>query len=278
MQNLLLLFIRFGGFIVFVLLELVCLFLIVNFNKKHSQIWVHSGNRVAGTSMDIFDGFLSYLDLDDVNDELARENASLYAQLKDAKYNNQISIDSTKVGTDSLEQQYSFIAAKVINNSINRNNNSLTLNRGSEHKIGRHMGVIGQNGIVGVVRDVSKHYSRVASLLHSQTRISAAVKRNNYFGSLIWNGQDPRFMNLVDVPKHADLRIGDTIVTSGFSVMFPKGIMIGTIDDYELESGSNYYDIVIELSGNLSNADYVYVVNNLFRKEQEKLEQEVRDE
>lgn len=278
MQGLFIFFEKFGDLAMFVLLQLICGFLIVSFNKKQSQIWTHSGNRAVGTMYDYAAGTRDYFGLTTINDSLARENAELRAQLKNAQYNKQVERDTAYIELDTTEQQFTYIAAKVVNNSINRSNNSITLNRGRAHGVRPHTGVLSQNGLVGIVRNVSEHYSRVASLLHKQTRISASIKRSNFFGSLVWNENDPRFMNLVDVPKHADLRSGDTILTSGYSVMFPQGFMIGTIEDFELESGSNYYDIRVKLTQDLSNIEYVYIVENLLADELNQLEKEGNSE
>lgn len=278
MQGLFLFFSKFGDLAMFIFLQLLCGFLIITFNKKQSQIWTHSGNRAIGTLYDYAAGTRNYFELTTINDSLARENAELYALLKNAQYDKQVERDTAYIELDTTEQQFTYVAAKVINNSINRSNNSITLNRGRAHGIRPHMGVLSQNGLVGIVRNVTEHYCRVASLLHSQTRISASIKRNNFFGSLVWQERNPRYMNLVDVPKHAELRMGDTILTSGFSVMFPKGFMIGTIEDFQLESGSNYYDIRVKLTQDLSNIDYVYVVENLLADELNTLEKEGSNE
>ena len=278
MQSLFIFFEKFGDLAMFVMLQLVCGFLIIGFNKKQSQIWTHSGNRATGTLYDLSASTRDYFGLTTINDSLARENAELLGQLKNAQYDSQLERDTAYIELDTTEQQFTYIAARVVNNSINRSNNSITLNRGRAHGVRPHMGVLSQNGLIGVVRNVTEHYSQVASLLHKQTQISASIKRNNFFGSLVWNENDPRFMNLVDVPKHAELRLGDTILTSGYSVMFPRGFMIGVIDDFELESGSNYYDIRIKLTQDLSNIEYVYIVENLLANELNQLREEEGNE
>ncbi|MEL7020749.1 MAG: rod shape-determining protein MreC [Bacteroidota bacterium] len=262
----------------FVLLELLCIYLVVNFNEKQSQISTHSGNRVVGTLYDYSARTRDYFNLTTINDSLAKDNAMLLAQLKNAQYDTQVERDTAYIELDTTQQQFTYIEARVINNSINRSNNSLTLNRGRADGVRPHMGVLSQDGLVGVVRNVSEHYSRVASLLHKQTRISASIKRNNFFGSLVWNERDPRMMNLVDVPRHAELRLGDTVLTSGYSVMFPKGFMIGIIEDFDLQSGSNYYDIRVRLTQDLGNIEYVYIVENLLGEELRQLEKEAADE
>lgn len=253
------------------LLELVCFILIVRYNQNQRTIFLHSANLFAGALLDRYDAATGYFNLREVNDSLALANA---------RYLERISPEGQKAESqtvaDSLESLFDVIPARVINNSISQNHNYLTLNKGSRDGIRPHSGVITDKGLVGIVRDVSPGFARVMSLLHRQTRISAAIQRSGYFGSLVWRRNDPSFMSLEDVPKHADIKLGDTVVTSGYSAIFPEGILIGVIDDYELESGSNAYKILVHLNEDLSRLDYVYVTR--YRAQEELLELEERVE
>ena len=226
-----------------------------------------------GTIYEYGDGISKYWNLSDYADSLARANANLYADLDYSKFSHAIWRDSIK--DEDIQQHYTYIEAKIINNSTNRHNNSLTLNRGRKHELTPGMGVIGNKGIIGIVKNVSENFSRVMSILHRESKISVAIKRNNYFGSLIWEGSNPKFINLDAVPKHADLMIGDTIQTSSYSSIFPEGIMVGKIDTFWLEPGSNFYKINVELINDLNNVKFGYVVNNLLKGEKEALEEEV---
>jgi rod shape-determining protein MreC len=170
------------------------------------------------------------------------------------------------------DRDFRIVEARVINNSIISRNNTLTINRGKSHGITPGMGVIGSNGIVGIIKSASKNFSVVLSLLHSDTRISASIRRNNFFGSLIWTGNNPKIMHLEAIPKHADLVLGDTVQTSGYSHIFPEGIIIGHIHDVSLESGNNFYTIEVALNNDLSNVHYVYVVEMRKLKEIRQLE------
>ena len=152
----------------------------------------------------------------------------------------------------------------------------MTLNRGKSHGIKSNTGVITNNGIVGVVQKVSKNYAGVMSILHHNTRISAKLKSSDYFGSLVWKKNDARYMYLDAIPKHAELEKGDTIITSGFSTMFPEGIMIGTVSKAKIIDGSNFYEIKVRLSSDMNNLNHVFVVNNLLKEEQEALEEAVK--
>ncbi len=272
MRNLILLFLKYGRFASFLFLEIVCFFLIVRFNQKQNEIYVHSANLVTGNIYEQYKNTIGFMKLGDVRDSLMAENAELRALLDYSKFDQRVKIDTAK--SAFLEQQYQYIEARVINNSINRNNNFITLNKGKMHGVAPRMGVIGKTGILGIVKDVSQHFSTVMSPLHRQFRLSASLKKTGHFGTLTWQEQDPRVMQLTQVPKIAEVEVGDTVVTSGFSTHFPAGLMIGTINDFTIEKGSSFLTIQVKLINDLNAAQFGYVVKNLFREEREKLEEE----
>ncbi len=271
MRNLIYLFVRFGGLLTFVGLELLCMYLVVNYNRKQNQIFVHSSNTISGQLYERFDEIVQFWNLSEVSDSLAEKNAELMAELRSAKFRETILLDS--MSNEETQQRYTFIAAEVINNSINQHSNSLTINRGRKHGLQPRMGVFDDQGVVGIIRTTGTHYSHVMSILHKESRISAAIRRNNYFGSVLWDSSNPRYVTLTDIPKHAQLVLGDTVQTSGYSTIFPAGIMIGKVDTFWLEPGSNFYTINVALSNDLSRSKYVYVVNDLMRDEIEQVEQ-----
>lgn len=274
MRNLVLFFIKYNAFFVFILLEIISFYLIVNNNEKQNQVFVSSANQVTGSFYARYDKITSYWNLGDVNAELANDNKRLMEQLPNAYFNDDI--DTVEVVDTQYLQQYEYIPAKVVNNSVNRYNNYLTLNRGKSHGIKSNTGVITNNGIVGVVKKTSKNYTGVMSILHHNTRISAKLKSSDYFGSLVWKNDDARYMYLDAIPKHAEIEKGDTIITSGFSTMFPEGLMIGTVSKAKVIDGSNFYEIKVRLSCDMNNLSHVFVVNNLFKEEQETLEEAVK--
>lgn len=270
MRNLLYFFIRNNAFFVFILLEIISFYMIVNNNEKQNQVFVSSANSFSGAFFERFDKVTRYWNLGEVNEELARDNKRLLEQLPSAQFDE--SIDTIQVQDTLYQQKYEYIPALVINNSVNRYNNYLTLNRGNSHGIESNAGVISGSGIVGIVQKTSAHYTSVMSVLHRSTKISAKLKQNDYFGSLVWKGENAQEMNLEAIPKHAEVRTGDTIITSGYSTMFPEGIMIGVVESTDLVNGSNFYDIKVKLSCDMNNISHVFVVNNLMREEQETLE------
>ncbi len=270
MRNLLILLARYGGFFIFLALEGICFFLIVQFNKKQELIFISSANRISGNIQEQFDNTVRYIHLNEISDSLAQHNAELLEkihnqeqQLPAAPFDTLYQVDKV----DLTKRQYVFIPARVINNSINKKNNSLTINRGFKQGVKQHMGVISDQGIIGVVLNVNDNYARVMSILHQQAHINSRIRKSNFFGPLTWNGHDPRVMQLQDIPKHASLLKGDTIETSGYSTIFPESIMIGTIDTFWIPSGSNFYSIEVHLQNDLSNTQYVYVVDNQERKD-----------
>ncbi len=276
MRNLIYLFVQFGGLIAFGVLEILCMYLVVNFNKKQNSIFVNSSNTISGLLYERADQIAEFWNMSAVSDSLAEENARLRAELRNARFVETILQDSAR--NEKTSQRYTFIAADIINNSVNKHSNNITINRGAKHGIQVRAGVFDDQGIVGIVRNVGSRFSSVMSVLHKESRITAAIRRNNYFGSLTWSGSNPRMVTLSDIPKHAQLIKGDTIQTSGYSTIFPAGIMVGVIDTFWLEPGSNFYTIDVLLSNDLSKSKYVYVVNDLMREEINTIEEEVSDE
>ena len=274
MRNLVFLFLRFGHFILFVLLELFCLYLIVNYNRTQREIWGNSSNIFMGYSSEKWNDWTNYFSLRDKMDEMAAENALLKEKLINAGLTPIPGRDSLS----DLDAQYKLITAEVTNNSTDRPNNYITLNKGRRDGVQKDMGVIGDNGVIGIVIRVKEHYSTVNSLLHRRSFISAMIKRTGAFGPLRWIGSNPRYVNLADIPKHHTVEIGDSIVTSSYSTHFPKGILIGVVEETNLPSGSNFHNIKVLLSNDFSSLDYVEIIENLRQSEQLELEREVSDE
>lgn len=272
MRNFLQLFAKFGGFLLFLFLEGICFYLVVQFNKKQNQIFLSSTNAFVGGTIERYDAVVDYINLKDNIEELQLENARLRNQIKNAKYLDVIYQDSIK--KDTILQNFLYIPANVTSNSVLVSNNYFTLNRGKRHGIEKHMGVISAKGAaVGIVTNVSDQYAKVMSLLNRQSNLSASKKDGGYFGSLVWKGNDPRRMRLEAVPIHAKVTKGDTIQTSGYSHIFPKKLMIGTVSSVATQSGDNHYLIEVELFEDFGDLHNVYIVKNLMKKDIEKLEE-----
>ena len=270
MRNLFLLLWRNNFTLVFIALEIYCFYLLVQNNKFQNASALNASNTLVAKSMEGVNYVKEYIHLKDDNAALAEDNAKLRNLLKDSQYEKDTVLTTI---TDSVNhQEYTFITAKVINNSINHRNNYITLNKGSMQGIKPEMGVICSDGIVGIVKQVSPHFCTVISLLHKDARISAKIKRNDFFGSLIWEGGSPFFASLKEIDKTVPVQKGDTIITTAFSSIFPAGIMIGRVTDSRVAAGSNFHDIEVLLSTRFQKLSHVYVVNNILKEEQRSLE------
>ncbi|MEO1262328.1 MAG: rod shape-determining protein MreC [Bacteroidota bacterium] len=277
MFNLVQLFLRLSGFFVFLLLEIICFTMVVKYNQTQQGIYVNSINRGTGFLQKIGANTSYYLSLDDENYRLSRANARLLEKL----YNEGIdttSVDSTFQQNDTM--QFDIQIARIINNTVNNHHNYLTLDKGTDDGASAHLGLITEDGVVGIIRKVSKRYSVAMSMLHRQMRVSAKVKGTHYPGSLIWNEDEKstRLFTLLEVPKHAEVAEGDTVITSGFSSIFPEGVMLGTIEKINLKPGSHAFEISVKSKVDMTNLQYVYIVKNLFKKEQQELETAVVNE
>lgn len=263
--------------ILFLLLEFASFYLIVKNNKYQSAGFFNSSNVVVGNVYNTYSNVTDYINLKKSNELLLAENARLLS----LSANNFFRIDSTqdKLVKDSIyKQKFIYLEAKVINNTITKRNNFLTLDKGSLHGIEPEMAVIAPDGVVGIVKDVSENFSSVMSLLNKNIMISSKHKKTSYLGILSWSGGDPTMANLIDIPKNAVINTGDTIITSGASAIFPEGIMVGTIDEFSLKDGANFYDMDLNLSTQFGKLAYVYVVKNLMKEEIRTLEKKSQND
>lgn len=255
MQDLLAFFLRFGGVFTFLGLEAVCALLIVRYNDSQRAIWLHSGNRFAGAVAARTDALSDFVSLREVADSLAADNARLRLQL----LLQPATLPDTAVLLPA-DSSYALVPTRVVRNSLALTNNTLTIDRGARDGLEPRQGVISGRSVVGVTRAVGAEYAEVLSLLHSASRISAALTRAGYFGVLSWAGGDPRTVSLEEIPRHARLTVGDSVVTSGYSSVFPRGLPIGTVDTFWLERGSDFYEVRVRLGHDPARLDYVYVV------------------
>ncbi len=279
MRNLIFLLFKFGGVIFFILLEVLCFSLIVQNNKKQKEIYDSTYQRLTGSFYNNWDKVTHWWNMSGVADSLAEENARLRAELKNAQFITTILKDSSF--NKESKQRYTYIKSRVVSNSVKRNNNNVRINRGTDHEIAPHMGVIsagGRGGIVGITRETSPSHTRIMSILHREVRVSVEIKKSKDFGSLVWRGNDYTVMRLEDIPKDVNVLSGDTIQTSGYSLMFPQGILVGTVDTSWVESGSNVHTIDVKLINDLRKLKYVYVINDLMKEDLKSIEEEQKDE
>ena len=261
--------------LLFLLLLGISLSLAIQSHSFHRSKVISSANFLSGGVYEKINSVEEYLHLREQNDELARENANLKSMLFKMQ-------DSAKIpNLDSLKGvlPQDIIVSKVIHNSFNVYENFLTLNSGSNQGVKPDMGVINSLGIVGIIDDVSPKYSTVISILNTKSQINAKIKNSDHFGTLNWDGKNAGIVQLIDVPRLATIRKGDTIVTGGQSVIFPENIGIGTIDKIFIPSDKNhYYKINVRLFNDMTNLGHVYIIKTENSEEIRNLENQRKDE
>jgi rod shape-determining protein MreC len=273
MRNLFKFIIRYHVTLLFIVIEFVSLFLTIQTNSFQRASFINSSNEISGNIYNWFSSVSEYISVKDDNDKLANENIALRKLLKSNYINNVLTL---KTVNDSVyKQKYDYLSAKVINNSVIHQNNYLTLNKGYKQGVRKDMAVINPQGIVGIIKDVSANFSIVIPAININAHISAKIKKWGCFGTISWDGKDYRKAQLNEIPFHIKLIKGDTLITSGYSSMFPEGIMVGTISDFDLNDGKDFYNININLSTDFMSLNHVYVISNLFKEEQEKLEKTI---
>lgn len=257
----------------------ICFVLLFKFNPYQQSVFFSSANEMAGRFYIMTSGITGYFGLQEINRDLQKQNGNLEMELIRLRDEvSHLSGDSLLVRTsaDSSLSRYDFQIAQVINNSVFKTHNYITLNKGRKDGIHSEMGVIDQNGIVGIVNVVSDHYAVAISLLNPKLRLSCKVKGSNYFGSLVWDGKDPRFAVLEELPRHVKFVKGDTIVTSGYSSVFPEGLMVGTVDGFSKQRNDNFYALTVKLSTDFFRLNDVRILDDKGQKERRILEMEAK--
>jgi len=256
-------------FILFLFLEIFAVIIFVNNSYYQQSVIISATNNISGKIYSVISDFSQYISLKTINNQLADENAKLLNLQKNSfiKTDNKVFI----VNDTLYRQQYEYVSAQVINNSTNFTDNYLIINKGRKNGIKKDMAVICPLGVVGVVNEVTDNFSSVMSVLHSKAKISAKIYKQKFVGTVVWEGENFETALLKDIPTHVKLKVGDTIVTSGFSLMFPEGINIGTVKKIKIKKGNDFYLIDIKLSTDFNNISFVYVINNLMKPEINKL-------
>lgn len=271
MQTLFLLIYRYRAFLIFVLLEAISTWLITSSNSYQGALFFNSANAFTGSVNQISADVSGYFSLTDVNADLAAENAFLRRELArtSLQYQRNRASDSTVLDSN----QYVFIPAEVINKSTNRLLNFVTIDKGSRDGVKPDMGLMGQTGIVGKIKDVSEHYATAYSLIHTNLLTSVYHKASGTFASVQWDGTNPLRTKLLFLPRHVEINIGDSILTSGFNAVFPPDLMVGTVSAVNLAENAAFYDAVVELATDFGSLKHVYFIKNNGRIEKDSLEQ-----
>jgi rod shape-determining protein MreC len=278
MRNLWIFINRYNAFFFFIIFFSIALVLTVKNNVYQQSASVNSTNEVVGTAYERLNVFKKYVNLGQVNDSLAKENAQLNAQLFALKHMD--TLKNTVVVDTVTNYQYTYLPARVIKNSITLRNNIITINKGANDGIQPGMAVISAGkGVVGFVRDVSAHLATIQSLLHKDTKISVNIKKNNALGSLVWGERNLDFRKayVKEIPNQYKINLKDTIVTSGFG-SFPPGILVGRISNTGIATGDNFLTLQIDLFNDFSSLQYVYVIKYKFAQEEKALEAKIPHE
>ena len=285
MQQLIDFILRKKDVVVYFILLFLSLSFIFNSNYFHKSKVILFSNSITNYTNEVFENINWYFELKKINSSLVEENLILKNQLE--KFIEKKSIDSLK----NVAFQYQ--NAKVISNNLSSFKNNLIINKGTKHGLKNEMGVISSTGIVGIIDRTSKNYSSVMSVLNTESKINAKVKRTSHFGTLEWNGLSNRDLLLNDIPETADIKIGDSIITGGMSLIFPEGINIGVISDImkqekfndtimkfninnqvkiaNIEFRENYLNIEVKLHTDMNNLNNVYVIESLNKDEFENI-------
>ncbi len=270
MRNLLDFLIKYSKWFIFIIYVIISCMLLFNNNPYQHYIYLTSANKTSSLVFKTSGMVTSYFHLHDINEDLQRRNVSLESEViwlrkELARYQEDVVADS--LARDSSLMQFDFILAHVISNSVSRANNYITIEKGALDSIHPEMGVVDQNGVVGIVNIVGDHSARVISLLNPKMRLSCKVKGREYFGSLVWDGVSPHEALLEEMPRHEKFKKGDTIVTSGYSAVFPEGIPVGTIISHEKEHDDNFYALRIKLFTDFTTLSTVRVIRNNMKDE-----------
>jgi len=272
MRSLLNFLLRYKTLILFVVLEAAALVMISTSHNYHQTVFYGISRNINGFIAKRVEKGTYYFRLRQVNEELVQENILLRRRIEGLTSAPQEGFTEVRDTVNGVN--YTYLNARVISNSVNKQKNFITLDRGSKQGVDVGMGVASSSGIVGVVVGVSRNYSVVMSLLNTDFRLSASIARNDYFGSLAWDGTNYRYARLSEIPHHVEVSEGDTIVTSGFSAIFPAGLMAGTLTG-DQKRGGDFVSLKVLLAVDFKKLTNVYVIGNLTKDERQDLEKEV---
>lgn len=278
MRNLLNFLIRYNHWFLFILLEVVCAVLLFRFNRYQQSVFFTSANSVSGFVYNVVGEVSGYFHLKSVNEDLLDRNIALEQRIDEleAALKNLTGDSILPPGMEKYDKQaVDVFKGYVIKNSVDQVDNYITLDVGAEDGIRPEMGVIDGNGIVGIVYKTTRSYASVISVLNSKSNISCKIVGSEYFGYLQWEPGDARYAMLRDLPRHAEFTLGDTVVTSGFSTVFPEGIMIGTVDDMQDSNDGLSYLLRVKLAADFGKLNEVRVVARKDCKELEELDKMV---
>jgi len=267
-------------YLLFVILQIIAIILIYNTLNYPRFVISTFGKSVTGPFYEMRHFFTKHFNFEHENAILVQENLKLLREQESSFIFRSDSL-LTEAELTKLNKRlrvYDYTYANVIHNTVHKKNNYLIIDKGASDGITYDMAVICSDGVVGVVNDVSEHYSSVISLLHSDSRISAKIYPSNQLGNIVWDEDDPEKANLLDISQHININIGDSVFTSGYSYVFPKNILIGTVCEKKVNSKSSFLTLKVKLSTNFSRLNTVYIVKNLYKSELDSLKSSFKNE
>ncbi len=276
MERLFLFIYQYRSFFTFLVLEVVCLWLLVQNNQYQGAKFFNSSNSIAANINTRAQNFRDFISLRETNQRLSEENANLKRRLEQ-RNQSLYTLNVREINDPALINRFDFVSARVVNNSVHQFKNHLTINKGSKDGISAGMAVISPDGAVGKVKATSDHFSVVTTLLHIDVLTSVQLKRTSHFGSVQWNGSNPDYVNMLYVPRHVQPLVGDTILTSGYNSIYPEGVLIGTISEVKLKDEALFHELKVKLSQDFRKLTYVAVVKSTLQQEQVELEQTLEE-
>jgi rod shape-determining protein MreC len=268
---------RHFNFLFFLVLQIIALSFLFRYNKFHEAAFLNVSTELTGRLNERYNNIEYYFQLKKTNEALVQENLRLRQELV-ANYeapdsNKRLFRDTIRV--DSI-RKWLIMEAKVVNNTISLPTNYLTIHRGFRQGVRQNMGVTGPQGIVGSVINVSENFAIVMSVLHPQFRVVAKLRKGGETGTIFWDGISPAFISMRGIPRSANVVVGDTVVTSQITSLFPAGLLVGTISEIVPDNTSNFFNLRLRTATNFSNIEYAYVLDNLQYDEQKRLEDSTR--
>lgn len=249
---------KYAHYVVFLVLEGICLYLIVNYNQTQRSIYVHSSSRITGSILSQRARLDEYTQLHEANQRLHRENAQLIKEI--LQLNDRINMLELSSGGSYDTTDISIVPVRIIKQDILSTRNHITINAGTSDGISSSMGLVTDDGVLGIITHASDHYATAISLLNVDVAISASVRGSDYFGTISWRGRDVDELVLTGIPKHAQISPGDTVLTNGYSTIFPSGIPIGRIIDGQLDRTDQYYEFRVDPIVDYARATRAYAI------------------
>lgn len=281
MRNVFLFIRRHFNFLFFLLLQIVSLSFLFRYNNYHEAAFLNVSTEVTGRFYEKYNTVEYYFHLKKTNESLVLENLRLRQQLKEnfeaPDSNQRLFYDTIRTDSGRSIRKWQIMEAKVVNNTLSLRTNYLTIHRGFREGVRPNMGVTGPQGIVGSVINVSENFAIVMSVLHPNFGVVAMLKKGGENGTVYWDGNSPSFVSMRNIPRSANVVVGDTVVTSQISSLFPAGLMVGTVAEIVPDNTSNFYNLKLRTATNFFNIEYAYVLDNLQYDEQKRLEDSIRE-